>query len=97
MLLVVARVEGEGDDVGDRVDGEAREDHSGARRREAHSVRLLVGREAAGRAHLAEVRVSIYDSRYVCFPGCVVARSRLLDGVVVPSSPLDRARTAAMH
>ena len=26
MLLVVARVEGEGDDVGDRVDGEARED-----------------------------------------------------------------------
>ncbi len=30
MLLVVARVEGEGDDVGDRVDGEAREDDSGA-------------------------------------------------------------------
>ena len=52
-LLVVARVEGEGDDVGDRVDGEAREDDSGARRREAHSMRLLVGREAAGRAHLA--------------------------------------------
>ena len=29
-LLVVARVEGERDDVGDRVDREAREDHSGA-------------------------------------------------------------------
>ena len=57
MLLVVARVEGEGDDVGDRVDGEAREDHSGARRREARSMHLLVSREAAGRAHLAEVRV----------------------------------------
>ena len=57
LFLVVARVEGEGDDVGDRVDGEAREDDPGARRREAHSMRHLVGREAAGRAHLAEVRV----------------------------------------
>ena len=57
LCSVVARVEGEGDDVGDRVDGEAREDDPGARRREAHSMRHLVGREAAGRAHLAEVRV----------------------------------------
>ena len=35
-------MEGEGDDVGDRVDGEAREDDPSARRREARSVRLAV-------------------------------------------------------
>ena len=57
MLLVVALVEGEGDDVGDRVDGEAREDDSGARRRDAHSMRLLVRLEAAGREDLVQVCV----------------------------------------
>ena len=57
MLLVVARVEGEGDDVGDRVDGEAREDDSGARRREAHSMCAFIGCPAASRANLAQVRV----------------------------------------
>ena len=50
-------MEGEGDDVGDRVDGEAREDDPGARRRETHPMGLLVGREAAGCANLAQVSI----------------------------------------
>ena len=63
MLLVVARVEGEGDDVGDRVDGEAREDDPGARRREARSMRLFVGREADS-GDLAQVGVGRVGRNY---------------------------------
>ena len=56
MLLVVARVEGEGDDLRGDLDREARE-FRGERRREAHSMCAFIGCPAAGRAHLAEVRV----------------------------------------
>ena len=57
MFLVVARVEGEGDDVGDRVDGEAREDDSGERLRERLPVGFLVIPKTASRDHLAEILV----------------------------------------
>ena len=57
MLLVVADVEGEGDDVGDRVDGEAREDDSSESRGEARSMCAFIGCPTAGHADLKQVRV----------------------------------------
>ena len=57
VLLVIARMKRECDDVGYHVDREAREDDSGERRREACSMGPLVSTETAGHGHFAEVRV----------------------------------------
>ena len=57
MLLVIARVKRECDDVGYHVDREAREYDSGERRRERKTVGFLVSAKTAGRGHFAEVGV----------------------------------------
>ena len=57
VLLVIARMKRECDDVGYHVDREAREDDSGERRRERKTVGFLVSTKTAGRGNFAEVRV----------------------------------------
>ena len=62
-LLVVADVEGEGGDVPGDVGREARESLRG-QRHERLPVGLLVGREAAGRGLLVQVRVNRVERNY---------------------------------
>ena len=57
VLLVIARMKRECDDVGYHVDREARERDSGERRRERSPVGFLVSAKTAGRGYFAEVRV----------------------------------------
>ena len=57
VLLVIARMKGECDDVGYHFDREAREDDSGERHRECTTVGFLVSAKTAGRGHFAEVGV----------------------------------------
>ena len=57
MVLVIARMKRECDDVGHHVDREARERDPGERRRERMPVSFLVSAKTAGRCHLADVGV----------------------------------------
>ena len=57
VLLVIARMKRECDDVGYHVDREAREDDSGERLRERLPVGFLVIPKTASRDHLAEILV----------------------------------------
>ena len=57
MVLVIARMKRECDDVGHHIDREARERDPVERRRERMPVGFLVRAKTAGRCHLADVGI----------------------------------------
>ena len=68
MVLVIARMKRERDDVGHHVNREARERYPGERRRERMPVGFLVSAKTAGRCHPVDVGVDIgiFDVGLVC-------------------------------